>query len=333
MQKRSKLTLLEREKLYALREQKKSFREIGILLDRSHTSLSREVARNRNQNTGEYIPCKADKKAKKRETKQRERSALKSPFVLLYVRRRLRRGWSPETIKGRLNRDHPKYNIGTETIYRYIYKKKKHPKEKLFLLLKLHRGRRLQKDMRKVKRTLIPNRVLIEMRPNTVNQRFEFGHVETDLMEGVRSDQQVVSVIVERKTRYTKLDLLSSKKAFEKTDSMVNTLVNFPVKSITTDNGVENTNHQRWSEKLGCPVYFTNPYHSWEKGTVENTIGRLRYFVPKRQTLSHLNRETLKAIERHMNNTPRKCLEYKTPAEALQEELNKLQIRQVVRFR
>lgn len=332
MKQRSKLSLEEREKLYSLREQNISFRDIGILLNRDHTSLSREVARNKNQNTGEYLPCKAQAKARKRTVKQREKASLKCPFIFLYVRQKLRLGWSPETISHRMSLDHPGFSIGTETIYRYIYKKKKHPKEKLFTLLKLHRKRRLKKDMRKVKRTLIPDRILIGLRPDTVFQRKEFGHVETDLMEGLRTDRQVVSVIVERKTRFLKLDLLPNKKASEKTDSVVSSLVNFPVKTITTDNGVENTNHKRWTEKLGCPVYFTNPYHSWEKGTVENSIGRLRYFVPKRQTLSFLTKEELKLIEIHMNNTPRKCLDYKTPLEALQRELKRLKISKVVRF-
>lgn len=175
----------------------------------------------------------------------------------------------------------------------------------------------MKKHGRKVKKTLIPDRVGIECRPLPILLRKEYGHGETDLMEGIRSDKKVVSVTVERKTRYSKLSLLERKTARAKAKAVRKDLKYLSLKTMTTDNGVENTNHRNWRLK----TYFTAPYHSWEKGTVENTIGRLRRYLPKHTSLSTLTKEDLRYIEWEMNSTPRKCLNFLTPKEALAREL------------
>ena len=316
MEKKPKLSLAEREQMFALWNQQKSFREIGTILGRSHTCISREVLRNRNQNTGEYLPCKAHDKSKKRLYDQRVCASLKEPAIFLYVREKLRLGWSPETIAGRLPIDHPGKTIGVETIYRYVYAPLKHPHEQLFPHLVLHRKRRMKKHGRKVKQSHIPDRIGIEERPKDILLRKEYGHGETDLMEGVRSDKKVVHVTVERKTKFTKLQLLQHKTAKAKTKAVNHDQQELCLLTMTTDNGVENTNHQDWS----IPTYFTTPYHSWEKGTVENTIGRLRRYVPKHQSIAALTNERLAYIQGLMNSTPRKCLNFRTPLEAIREE-------------
>lgn len=117
MQKKSKLTLLERELIYGLIHQGKSYRSIALELGRSHSSIVREISRNKNQNSGEYLPCTAQAKADKRESLQRQKAPLKEPEIFLYVRQKLRMGWSPETIAGRLAVDHPDKYICPETIY------------------------------------------------------------------------------------------------------------------------------------------------------------------------------------------------------------------------
>lgn len=317
MQNKSKLTLLERELIYGLINQGKSYRSIALELGRSHSSIVREISRNKNQNSGEYLPCVAQAKANRRESLQRQKAPLKEPEIFLYVREKLRMGWSPETIAGRLVVDHPNKYICPETIYQYIYAKAKHPHEELFKHLTLHRKRRMKKHGRKVKRTLIPDRIGIEDRPPVILLRKEYGHGETDLMEGIRSDKKVVSVTVERKTRYSKFSLLERKTARAKAKAVRKDLKYLSLKTMTTDNGVENTNHRNWRLK----TYFTTPYHSWEKGTVENTIGRLRRYLPKHTSLAALTKEELRYIEWEMNSTPRKCLNFLTPKEALAREL------------
>lgn len=296
----------------------KSFREIGKLLGRSHTSIAREIQRNKNQQSGEYLACTAEGKARKREKKQREKAPLKNLEIFLYVRRKLRMGWSPEIIAGKLPLDHPGNSICVETIYQYIYNQKKHPKEKLYNTLVLHRKKRMKRHGRKVHKSKIPDRIGIEERPSAVLLREEFGHGETDLMEGVRSDTPVVSVTVERKSRYIQLTLLKNKTAKLKKDAVNADQKELKLKTITTDNGTENTAHQHWN----IPTYFTNPYHSWEKGSVENAIGRLRRYIPKKVSITNLTQEELKYIQWEMNNTPRKCLGFLTPAQVLDKERN-----------
>lgn len=318
MQKKAKLTLAERERIFGWLHEPKSLREIATLLNRHHSSIVREVQRNRNQNTGEYLPCVAQAKADKRERLQREKAPLKSTEIFVYVRRKLRMGWSPETISGMLSIDQPGCSICVETIYQYIYTPAKHPKEQLFTHLVLHRRKRMKRHGRKVQSSRIPGRIGIEQRPEVVNLREEFGHGETDLMEGIRSDTPVVSVTVERKTKYIQLRLLTHKTAKAKSHAVIHDQQDVPLKTMTTDNGTENTNHQDW----GVPTYFTTPYHSWEKGTVENTIGRLRKYLPKKTSIATLTSEELRYIQWEMNHTPRKCLQFHTPAEALTEELN-----------
>ena len=110
----------------------------------------------------------------------------------------------------------------------------------------------------------------------------------------------------------------------EKTAAVVSRLKTFPVftrKTITTDNGAENSFHAEITKHTGARVYFCHPYHSWEKGTVENTIGRLRRYLPKKQSLQDLTEQELQAIEYDMNNTPRKCLGYLTPYEKFKQHV------------
>ena len=317
MKKKPKLSLEERERIFGWLYQSKSCREIAALLDRSHTTISREIARNKNQNTGEYLPCKADKKARSRERFQRQKAPLKDLVIMMYVRRKLRQHFSPECIAGRLPIDHPGKSICIETIYQYIYNKRKHPKQDFTQYLVLHRKKRMKKHGRKVKRTKIPDRIGIEMRPDVVENRSEYGHGETDLLEGIRSDKQVLSVTIERKTRFVNLTLIPNKTAAVKTNAVNNDIIKLSLLTMTTDNGPENTDHKNWN----TPVYFTNPYSSWEKGGVENTIGRTRRYVPKKQSIQNLTQEEVDYIQWEMNNTPRKCLNWLTPAECLEVEL------------
>jgi IS30 family transposase len=327
MTKYKHLNLEEREILFSLREQGKTFRQIGEILDREHTTLSREYRRNillRGKDVRKYLPCKAQAKADKRSLKQRQRSALKSPRVFLYVRRKLRKQWSPESIAGRLKIANLGETVHFDTIYRYIYNRKKTQKEKLWQYLKLHRKRRMRKHGQKVKQTRFEAGLSINDRPSEVNERQIAGHWETDNMEGLRSDRTVVSATVERVSRYIILNKLDNKKASGKTKAVVDELKKISpriVLSLTTDRGSENSEYKQISEQLDIPVYFTNPYHSWEKGTVENSIGRLRRFIPKKTSIDPVDKRLIKTIQSGLNNTPRKCLGFLTPREVLRQLL------------
>jgi len=333
MAKHCHISLLEREKMSLLLVQGVSYRGIAKILGKTHTTWSRERKRNilkQGKNKGEYLPCKAQEKADKRGKEQRYKAPLKKPLIFLYVREHLRDlGWSPETIHGRLPLDHPGESICIETIYQYIYKVQVKHMFHLERFLTLKRKKRREKNGRSVRRYAnagIPA-LHIQERPESAQRRNEVGHWETDNMEGRRSDKLCVSATVERKTRYTILGILDNKTAVEKTNSVINDLSSFPkpfLKTLTSDNGKENSYCQLTKSVLEIEVYKTTPYHSWEKGTVENTIGRLRRHLPKEQTLTGLTEEYLQQIQDRMNNTPRKCLKFKTPQEVMNKELRKV---------
>jgi IS30 family transposase len=313
------LTLEEREKLFAYRALGKPFRWIAKRLGRSHSTLARELKRPKYGK--EYLPCIAQREADRIMFRQRQRAALKNPTIFLFVREHLRPpySWSPETIAGRLPLIHKGQSICTESIYRYVYLNKKTKREKLWQYLELHRRKRMKKEGRKVKSySKLSEAIPIQMRPEIINKRLELGHWETDNMEGKRSDKGAVSVTTERVTRKVKLTKLNGHTAKIKTEALINQLKienkGF-VKSITFDRGPENSWYKVIGEKLEIDTYACNPYHSWEKGTVENTIKRLRRFVPKGISIDNVTQEYLTALEDKFNNTPRKVLGFLTPNE------------------
>lgn len=321
------ISLEEREKLYSLREQGKTFREIASELGRDQSTWSREYKRNA-QYGKPYVPCKADKQTKKRAADQRYQAPLKNPLVFLYVRNKLRKKWSPETIAGRLSLDHPGKSISYETIYRYIYNSKKTRGMKLYRYLKLHRKRRMKKNGRKVKREKIIDAVRIDQRPEVIEERNVVGHWETDNMGGKQKDTSSFAATVERKTRYTLLDLVKDRTAETRNHQLAGRLKAIPKQlkqTLTVDNGAENAKHKQLSRQTGMDIYFCNPYSSWEKGTVENRIGRVRDFISKGTSIDTLTQKQVRAIEHYLNHKPMKCLGWKTPHEAMMIELQALE--------
>lgn len=333
MDKYKHLSLEEREKLYALKSQGISLREIGRILGRSDTTIGRELKRNKTgigKRSNEYlifryVPCKAHQKAVKRGVKQRTKAPLKETLIWLFVRKHLREpfNWTPEEISGRLPKIHPGKTICTEAIYQYIYSKAGR-RYKLWELLPNARKKRMKKGGRRIARaSKIPNAVSIDLRPESVALRDEVGHWETDNVIGKQTDKTTLSVTVERLTRLTILSI-TSRSADSKTESLIKRLTEFPDEAritLTADNGAENTNHQEITSSLGLNVFFCHAYHSWEKGTVENTNGRIRRFIPKGESLDDLTEAQIKELEYRLNSTPRKCLGYLTPYEKMLEVL------------
>jgi len=322
------LNLEERETLRVGLEKGESLRKIAKKLGRSHTTVAREIQRNQlkqGKDQGQYIACKAQIKADKRGRLQRTKSPLKEPFIFLYVRTHLREGnWSPEQIAGRLTLEYPEYSINHETIYRYVYSKSVRNRYKLWRYLTLKRKRRMSKGGRSVKRPSRLGAPIIDLRPEEVNTRMIPGHWETDNMNGVKTDHTSVSVTVDRKLRYTSLVKVTLDSQ-SKSDAVVDGLLFLPEflrQTLTFDNGPENALYQATAEKLKVSPFACHPYHSWEKGTVENTVGRVRRFIPKKTSVDQVTPEYLLLIQNKLNNTPRKCLGFKTPKEAMQEALS-----------
>lgn len=311
-------------------------RTIAKELGRSHTSLSRELRRNVKYGNeyfrNEYLPCKAQALAEKKAQRQRKKASLKNPTIYRYVRRHLiEDGWSPDTIAGRLKRDRPGESISKETIYRYIYSRQYKAKgfgvektKPLQSYLPLARKKRMRLTGRKVFRHgKIPFAISVERRPKSVLGRKRVGHWETDNLGGAQTDKTALSVTVERKILFTLLTKLIDRTAETKRKALVARMKDYPRKTLTADNGKENTYHQEVADALALSIYFCHAYASWEKPTVENMNGRIRRYIPKGTSIDTVSEETVAVIEHKLNHTPRKRLSYLTPCEKMQQALHK----------
>ena len=316
----------EREKYFLWKNQGISLRKIGKRLGRSHSTFSREPGRNAKYGV-EYIPCRADKLAAKRAKKQRYKAPLKNHKVFLYVRKRLREdAWSPEVIAAKLNLDHPDQSIHFETIYRYIYSQKfKTRGAKLWQYLTYQRPKRMKQNGRSVRRSgRIPGSISIDLRPAVVSARSRGGDWESDNLGGKQTDKTALSVTVERLSRLTILSKLRDRKAVTKRLALTKRLSKYPKElrlTLTQDNGLENTQHKQLSDDVKMDIFFCHAYHSWEKGTVENTNQRLRIkrYIPKGTSIDSLTEDQIRQIEHRLNSTPRKCLNYLTPYEKMEQ--------------
>ena len=293
---------------------------MATVLKRSPSTLSRELKRNAPPvYTGYYLSHKAQERANHRNHESHRRQRLKNDFIRQYAEKGLSLGWSPELIAGRLATDHPGLSISHEAIYQWIYQEATHL---ILSLVRAHRKRKHRGYSRKHKKPHIPERISIKERPKAVLKRLDIGHWETDTIS-CRKSYQAVQVTVERKARYAKLAKLKTKTARAMSTALTRRLSRYPTPlrlSITYDNGPENAEHMRTNKILGTCSYFCEPFHSYERGTVENTIGLVRRFLPKKTNLAKISQEHLTNIETWLNNRPRKCLGFKTPAEVFKAE-------------
>jgi len=312
--KSTELSQSERDQIAICRAKGWTFLRIGQLLDRSGSTISREYTRNLNED-GEYLPSVAHWQAvaRKSEAAERESKCEKHAKTIHHF---LRLGWTPEQISGWLGIAHKRFSVSYETIYCFIYK---HHIQWAKLLPRKHEPR-WTKGMGKTtsfKKVMIPGRTGIEERPEEINDRSEFGHWEGD---SVVCSQSLVSlnVMVERTTQYVSIRRLINRGAGTTRDAMISSLSRFKHKdrkSITLDNGIEFKWHQEVKKELGIDTYFCRPYHSWEKGLVEQINGLIRRFLPKKTDLSKVTEKEIRLIEYLLNSRPRKLLNWQTPAQ------------------
>lgn len=316
----TRLSQAEREQIFLLRHDYVSIREIGKRLGRTHTTISRELKHTSNP---EYSPVTAHTRAIDQRHKS-DKHKLDDPLLRTYIIHKLGEHWSPEQIAGRLHHIHAQTTVTHETIYASVYHAPlKH--ERLWEFLRRghkKRERVYDRRTRHARKAMIFGKTPISERPEEAQTRSKVGHWETDLMEGMKKTHHVVSATVDRKSGAVMLDKLKSKESQEKMDAMVARLSRVPFhvrKTMTFDNGLENVQHRRL-ECLRMSTYFCAAYHSWEKGTVENTIGLVREYLPKGEDLTHVSQQELMVIGSALNDRPRKRLGYKTPNEVLLQE-------------
>lgn len=302
-----------------LRAQGVSLNEIARRLGRNKSTLSRELRRNGGSIYQSYGGGSADRRAKARRRNASRRERLRVPRVRAFVRRKLRSGWSPEQIAGRLPRELPGCHISHEAIYQYVYDRSVRGRENLVpCLARAHWKRQIKGHRHTHRDPHIPARISILDRPRTITARRQMGHWENDLIIS-RQSSAALNILVERKTRYSKLTKVPHHTPHATRYAITRTLSRLPRaarRSITYDNGHENLHHRQINEVLGTSSYFCEPYHSWEKGTVENTVSLVRRYFPKRTDFKTIDIRRIKQVERQLNNRPRKILNFRTPREA-----------------
>lgn len=321
MIKKKKISAPERDQIAVMLASGLSLRNIAKELGRSVSSISDEIKRNSIK--GEYKSIAANSLSLQRNRQSRRTNPLKSPKIFSCVFDKLREGWSPEQIAGRLKRLHQgKTVICHETIYRYIYSPEGKDRHLQEYLVRHHRRRRPWYG-RCLYRRGIANRVSIRLRPEEINDKKTFGHWEADVVEG-KAHRKGIQTLLERKTRFYQAKILANVDSEFGVKAQKDILESFSKKarkSITFDNGKENYNHLKLQRWLDIETYFCDPNCAWQKGSNEYHNGVLRRYIPQKADLTELTQIELDVIVEEINNQPKKCLGYQTAREAFRKEL------------
>lgn len=321
MKEYTQLTEGERNQIYALNKQGLTQSEIAQAMSRDKSTICREL--NRNRGGRGYRPIQAHRLAGERRAKASSRTKM-TESVTAHIEARLRLQWSPEQISETMFEE-VSVKLSHERIYQHIYADRKQGGT-LHTNLRQGRPRRRKRcnpSPDRNRRGQIPNRRDISQRGELTESRLIFGDWEIDTIIG-RHHQGAVVTLVERKSRYTLLAGVERRTAANVETETIRLLKPFGKSNltITADNGKEFANHESIAEALGIDFYFARPYHSWERGTNENTNGLIRQYLPKDQPLDQIEVARQNLIMDRLNHRPRKVLGYRTPAEVLASNLN-----------
>jgi IS30 family transposase len=328
MPKHKKLTKEDRIEIASLLKSGKFNQyQIAIQIGKSESTISREITRNKDPGSGSYNYSVAHKQAKERKSASNK---LRSKITLngeieQYILEKLKQDWSPEQIAGRLKTQNPlksfKANLSHQTIYDYIYLHRKEWKKYLRIIGVKGRYRRKYgtKIREKLREESMKKR--IDTRPEVIETRTRLGDFEGDTIVGAEKTIHILTH-VDRKSGYLLADKAESATAEQIQRLTLKAFKNIPttkLNSITYDNGVQFNKHQDTEQKLKTPIYFAFPYHSWERGTNENTNGLIRKYYPKKTPFKNITQRDLDKVVKLINNRPRKRLNYLTPAEVFRK--------------
>lgn len=323
----TQLSIIERRKMERWRHAKVPVDEMARLLKRCRSTIFRELKRN--FFSDESMPkcdgyygdaahrMSADRRA-------RDRKLIKHPDLCKRVIERLKNGWTPEQIGNRMIHENAPVRVCQETIYRHIYSKEG-LRDELWWYLPTHRVARRPRRARKKHPPKFPRDVSILFRPDIVAHRRQFGHWEGDLMlfEQKRGQTNVTS-LVERMSRFTVILKNPNKRTKPVMGKIIKAIKDLPHqarRSITFDRGSEFMNWPHLQAETGTQTWFCDPSSPWQKGTVENTNRRARRWLPRKRDIRSMTDHEMKEICDRLNNTPRKCLGWKTPAEVFREKM------------
>ena len=314
------LSSKERELMSVLHAKQTSISEIARILKRSKSTICRELHRKTSVfYRGIYLGESSQKMYSRNWKNVHKRNRLKNNTIKELVIFGLKHHWAPEIIAGRLKRRG--FNISYEAIYQFVYNGQRQFVE---YLPRKHKARKKICQYRKRKKSNIPNRVDIDLRPQAANDRREFGHFEVDTIVSCKGSKSALLVVVDRKTRHTKIRKLTRKTSFQASLFLVSALSEYLISnihSITYDNGCKFAGHEFVNTELNTVSFFCKPYHVWEKGTVENINGLIRRFFPKKTDFDKISDVEIQFMEDWINSKPFKVLDFRTPNEALSDEI------------
>ena len=297
--------------------------ELARRLKRHRATIRRELKRFRASpifpHCHCYLPDHADRLARQKRRRKRGFRWRNHRPLVQYVQRKLREQWSPEQIAGRLPSEHPedpRMRVSHTSIYRWL-RADRASGGRWWRHLRQSRRKWRRPYGSGPRRSRIPARVSIRERPPEAEGRQEAGHWESDTVLG-RGGR--LATHVDRASRYVLIGRMADGRAAEFNAASIRRFRKMPAKyrrTLTADNGSEFVEHQALGRRLGFKTYFADPYSSWQRGTNENTNGLLRQYLPKGSDFSRRTPQRVARIERELNNRPRKCLGYRTPAEVL----------------
>ncbi|MDI3424369.1 IS30 family transposase [Streptomyces luteolus] len=324
--------LREEERIHIadrLRE-KASLRTIAAELQRSPSTISREIRRNGVPLRGDarrwaYRPHAAQSRADARRPRPKPGKIGQNPELRDFVQDHLGRRWSPEQICQALQArfpDRPEMHVVHETIYQALYVQGRGElRRELAKALRTGRAmRRPHRQSSKRQPRMARDMVMISDRPAEVSDRAVPGHWEGDLIIG-KAHKSAIGTLVERSSRFvTLVHLPQGRQPAQMRDALVRTVSTLPAqlrRSLTWDQGSEMHLHREFSTATDMPVFFCDPGSPWQRGSNENTNGLLRQYFPKGTDLARYSREELDAVAAELNSRPRKTLGWETPAERL----------------
>lgn len=317
MNRYKQVTKTERQEISILKRNGHTVDEISAELGRDRSTIYRELRRNAVNN--EYDGKKAHHKAyvRRKYAKYQAMCIVKDMKLREYIETKLLEDdWSPEQIAGRLAQGIGLEPVSTPTIYKYI---RSVYGRQLEYELQLAKQKRTKKHQLKVSQ--LEGRVFIDKRPEAANDRSQYGHWEGDfIVSGKAYGNVSLLVLHERVSRYTLIARIEARTVQNVEEILLECLpVLGPLKSLTLDNDIAFRRHDELSELINAPVFFCQPYHSWEKGGVENVNRLIRRYVPKGCDISKYSQREIWDIQHLINGMPRKILGYRTAREVYLE--------------
>jgi len=324
-----RLNDLEREEISRMLSQKCSFHDIANALGRNASTISREVAAG-GGNKYVYRATRAQNRARRNSSKRKsgKHKLNENPKLWAYVRKKLKKKWSPRQIAEELEKDYPldmTMRISPEAIYTYIYVLPRGAlKKELTSCLRQNRKRRYKQSRGVKMERKIEDMLSIEERPKEVEDRIIPGHWEGDLIIG-KNNRSALGTLVERTTRTVILVPVKSKEVEVVAKAFAKEVKKLPQQmklSMTYDQGREMARHKLFTQISGIRVYFAHPRSPWERGTNENTNGLIRQFFPKGTEFNKVSRYEVKKVQDLLNGRPRSALGFRKPYEVFKELIN-----------